>query len=200
MADVQGQAVARTRRPGGALARVAGVLWQEVRELHLRLCLVQALLAPVPANVGSRVRAYALRLAGFAIGRGTLMWGMPTITGEGDIYRRLRVGRECHFNIGCYLEAGDVLEIGDRVSFGPQAMVLTTSHEVGPLSRRAGDVTRRAVHIGSGAWIGARAVILPGVTIGAGAVVAAGAVVNRDVPPNTVVAGVPARVVKAMPE
>ena len=53
--------------------------------------------------------------------------------------------------------------------------------------------------IGNNVWIGSRAVVLPGVTIGDGAIVAAGAVVNRDVPANTIVGGVPARVIKAVP-
>lgn len=52
------------------------------------------------------------------------------------------------------------------------------------------------IHIGNHVWIGARATILKGVTIGDGAVVAAGAVVNKDVPPNTLVGGVPARIIK----
>lgn len=56
------------------------------------------------------------------------------------------------------------------------------------------------IHIGKNVWIGANATVLPGVTIGDGAIVAAGAVVNRDVPENTVVGGVPAKVIKHLSE
>ena len=63
---------------------------------------------------------------------------------------------------------------------------------------RAGAHLARPIRIESGAWIGARSTILPGVTVGHGAVVAAGAVVTRDVEPNTLVAGVPARVLRSL--
>jgi maltose O-acetyltransferase len=74
-------------------------------------------------------------------------------------------------------------------------MILTTSHKLGPSAHRAGKHDLLPVEIGDGAWIGARATILPGVTIGRGAVVSAGSVVNKNVPPNSIVAGTPARVV-----
>lgn len=80
-----------------------------------------------------------------------------------------------------------------------QVLILTTSHEIGPQGQRAAALEARPVCIGSGAWLGARCTILPGVTIGAGAIIAAGAVVSRDVPANTMVAGIPARVIKSLP-
>ncbi len=179
-------------------------LWQLWREetdgLHLRLLLARALLAPLPPHVGSRVRPALLRAAGFRIGRGTVMWGTPAITGSGDIYRRLTVGRECWFNVGVLLNLGAEVTIGDRVAVGHQVMILTDTHPIGPPERRAGPVFARPVHIGDGAWLGTRALVLPGVEIGAGAVVAAGAVVTKDVPPNVLVGGVPARVLRELPE
>jgi maltose O-acetyltransferase len=66
------------------------------------------------------------------------------------------------------------------------------------MSRRAGDLKAEPVTIGDGAWIGARATILPGVTIGGGAVVAAGSVVTRDLPANVLAGGVPARVIREL--
>jgi maltose O-acetyltransferase len=74
-------------------------------------------------------------------------------------------------------------------------MILTTSHKLGPSSHRAGPHDLLPVKIGDGAWIGARATILPGVTVGEGAVISAGSVVNKNVPANSIVAGAPARVV-----
>ncbi len=75
-------------------------------------------------------------------------------------------------------------------------MLITSTHEIGPHQYRAGKDTTRPITIGDGVWIGARAVVLPGVTIGNGSIVAAGAVVNRPVGSNVLVAGVPARFVK----
>lgn len=178
---------------GGRLGRA----WrEETRGLHPRLLLAQALVAPLPPFVGSRLRAAALRLAGFRIGHGTLVWGMPTISGTGDIAARLQLGHGCWLNIGCVLELGAPVTIGNDVGLGQQVMILTTSHQIGPAHGRAGTVIAAPVTIGDGAWLGARCTILPGVTVGAGAVVAAGAMVTRDVAPNTVVGGVPARAIK----
>jgi len=174
------------------------LLREETDGFHGRLLFARLLVAPLPIHVGSRLRASALRLAGFRIGRGTLLWGMPTITGPRDLYRRLMVGRECWFNLGCVLDLGAAITIGDRVALGHQVMLMTTSHEMGPAERRAGAVYARPISIGAGAWLGARCTILPGVTVGAGAVVAAGAVVTADVAPHTLVGGVPARLIREL--
>jgi maltose O-acetyltransferase len=179
-------------------------LWQKVREelqpLSLRLSLTRALLSPLPPNVGTRVRVQVMRMAGFRIGRGTMFWGMPIIVGTGSVVDKLSIGEGCWLNVGCYLELGDEIRIGNDVSFGPETMILTSTHDTraGTTARRAVEVSRKPVVIKDGAWLGARCTILPGVTVGEGAIVAAGAVVHRDVPPNTLVAGVPARVVKEL--
>ncbi len=177
-------------------------LWQvtkeELQNLHPRLQLVNLALAPLPSFVGSRLRVYILRAAGFQIGHGTVVFGRPMITGDGDIYRRLAIGSYCRLGMQCYLELGESITIGDKVGIGPQVMMLTTTHEIGGSNRRSLARLRLPITIGSGCWIGARCTILPGITIGAGSIVAAGALVNRDVPPNTLVAGVPARVVKQL--
>ena len=166
--------------------------------MHWRLLLARLVLAPLPLQVGPRLRPLILRAAGFRIGPGTLMAGTPIITGPRGLARHLRIGRECFFNFGCTLDLGGPLLIGDRVSLGQEVMVLTTSHDVGPLERRAGLLHARPVTVGEGAWVGARSVIRPGVTVGEGAIVAAGAVVTRDVPPHTMVGGVPARVIREL--
>ena len=77
-------------------------------------------------------------------------------------------------------------------------MILTSTHELGPPTHRAGPVTRAPVVVKAGAWVGPRAIVLPGVTIGEGAVVMAGALVNKDVPPNARVSGTPARVIETL--
>jgi maltose O-acetyltransferase len=175
------------------VSRLTQLLREETEGLHGRLLLAQLLVAPLPYHTGTRIRALVLRLAGFEIGHGTVFWGMPTLTGPGNFRSRLVIGRFCWFNVGCFLDLGHTITIGDHVSVGQQVMLLTTSHEIGTTARRAAAPYTRPITIENGAWLGARSVILPGITVGAGAVVAAGAVVTKDVPPNMMVGGVPAQ-------
>jgi maltose O-acetyltransferase len=178
------------------LRKLLQTLHDEVQEFHLRLELANLLLSPLPMYVGGRLRSYVLRWIGFDIGPGTMMWGMPRISGRGNLYRRLKIGRGCMFNIGCSLDLGSDITIGDMAIFGHEVMLLTTTHMIGSTFCRCDAPQKLPVTIGAGTWIGARCTILPGVTIGAGAVVAAGSVVNKDVASNTLVAGTPARLVK----
>ncbi|WP_269799260.1 acyltransferase [Idiomarina sp. X4] len=88
--------------------------------------------------------------------------------------------------------------IGERVLMGPEVMIFTATHvwndEIKTFYKQGIETSR--VDIGDDSWIGARAIILPGVKIGRGAVVAAGAVVTSDVPSYAIVGGVPARIIK----
>jgi len=188
-----------TNSPQLALRKVRRLLRTEFAGLHPRLSLVRLLLAPLPIHVGGRLRSLMLRLIGFQIGRGTIMAGTPTITGDGDLYGKLVIGAGCWINIGCVLDLGAQILIGDQVSIGHEVLILTQSHEIGPAQRRACTPVARPIHIGDGVWLGSRTTILPGVTIGAGAVIAAGSVVHQDVAPNTLVAGVPARAIRELP-
>ena len=188
-------------------------LWQLLHEesawLHIRLVLAQVAMSVLPPYVGSRVRIYLLRLAGFRIGHGTLMYGRPTIVGLGNIRERLTIGRLCRFNVGCYLELGADIVVGDRVSVGQQVMILTNTHEINDrinsqeinvaTNRRAGSLIAMPVHIEDGAWISTRCTILPGVRIGQGAVVAAGSLVTKSVAPHTLVGGTPAKLIRHLP-
>lgn len=89
--------------------------------------------------------------------------------------------------------------IGDNVLMGPEVIILTSGHKyenASVLIRDQGRLPEKTVHIGNDVWIGARAIIMPGVKIGDGAVIGASAVVTKDVPQNAVVGGVPAKVIK----
>ena len=86
--------------------------------------------------------------------------------------------------------------IGDHVMCGPNVSIITANHPLDAMARRRGDTVVKPITIGNDVWIGTGAIILPGVTVGDGAVIAAGAVVKDDVPPYTMVAGVPAVVKK----
>ena len=84
--------------------------------------------------------------------------------------------------------------IGDDVLIGHNACLLTLNHEMDPENRA--DVHPKPIHIEDKAWLGSNVTVLPGVTIGEGAIVAAGAVVTKDVESNTIVGGVPAKIIK----
>ena len=110
-----------------------------------------------------------------------------------DVGRNITLGRGVLINFDCVILDSAEVVIGDHVLIGPKVCIVTPSHKFPPEMRR--DIATRAekIVIGDDVWIGANCVITPDVRIGRGAVVGAGAVVTRDVPPFTIVGGVPAR-------
>lgn len=90
------------------------------------------------------------------------------------------------------------ITIEDDVLIGPGAYLLSVNHGLKPKRRK--ELELKPVLIKKNAWIGARATICPGVIVGENAVIAAGAVVTKDVPKNTVVSGVPAKIIKKIEE
>ncbi|QJW89684.1 sugar O-acetyltransferase [Spirosoma taeanense] len=110
--------------------------------------------------------------------------------------RFISLGKNIFINHNCsFLDIGGIT-IEDDVQIGPSVNLTSENHPLDPADRKT--VLPRPIVIKRNAWIGAGATILPGVTVGENAIVAAGAVVSRDVVPNTVVAGVPARTVKTL--
>ena len=97
---------------------------------------------------------------------------------------------------GCYIEP----PFHDNVMFAPNVTVITATHPVLPALREKGLQFNVDVKICSNVWIGAGAIIMPGITVGENSVVGAGSVVTKDVPPNTVVVGNPARVLREIGE
>jgi len=172
------------------------VVREETADVRPRHLLVRLLVAPLPALTAGRLRARIIKLGGYRIGRGVSFGDMPRIFGSGRIAPRLIIGDHCFFNVGVTFELGEAITIGRWVTFGPDVMLLTSTHEIGSADHRCADHSRAPIDIGDGVWIGARATVLPGVCIGHGAVIGASALVVDDVAPNTVVAGVPARLVR----
>lgn len=145
---------------------------------------------PLPLP-GGEFRAALLRFTGMKIGDGTSVGSRCTFVGS-----RVTLGARSFINWGVTFDATVEIVVGDGVSIAPGTMLVTGSHEIGPASRRAGPLANAPVRIGDGCWLGARATVLPGVTIGEGCVIAAGAVVAHDCEPNGLYAGVPARRVR----
>jgi acetyltransferase-like isoleucine patch superfamily enzyme len=108
--------------------------------------------------------------------------------------RHIQLGKNVFINHACtFLDLGGII-IEDDVLIAPKVSIITESHPIHPNERKMLDL--KSVTIKRNAWIGANSTILPGVTIGENSVVAAGSVVTKDVPANTIVAGVPAKFVK----
>ena len=124
-------------------------------------------------------------------------WRLRLLRGSG-----FHVGRDVYIADGLIiveeLSGPEQLTIGDRVSMAPRVMLVLSSHPNASRIRPFAPTSRGDITIEDDAWIGACAVILPGVTIGRGAVVGAGSVVTSDVPPLTIVAGQPAKVVRSL--
>ena len=123
------------------------------------------------------------------------------MTGYGTFYPsvkiwapwNLAVGRYVAVDEEVYLYSVDKIKIGTKVAISREAFICTASHDITKPNR---PLVTAPITICDGVWIGARAIVLPGVTIGEGAVVAAGAVVTKDVEPWTVVGGNPAKFIK----
>ena len=111
--------------------------------------------------------------------------------------RNLRFGRNVFVNHNCTAMDLGGIAIDDDVMIGPNVQLISSGHPLDPATRRR-QITTAPIHIGRGAWIAAGATVLQGVTVGDDAVVAAGAVVTKDVPPRTLVAGVPARIIRSL--
>lgn len=110
--------------------------------------------------------------------------------------RHTKLGKNVFINFDCvFLDFGGIT-IEDRVFIAPKVSLLTEGHPVSPEDRHS--LTVAPIHVKKNAWIGANATITQGVTIGENAVVAAGAVVTKDVPDNTIVGGIPAKVIKTI--
>lgn len=135
------------------------------------------------------VRHFLLGAFGAAVHRGAFVH--PTCR----IYapRMLALGERSCLAAGVDCFCVDRIEIGDDVTVSQDAFLCTASHDIDRADR---PLVTAPIRIGRGAWIFARATILPGVSVGEGAIVAACAVVTRDVPAYAVVAGNPARVVR----
>ena len=191
---------AQLREPPAFLVdRARHAFTEEFRNSDPRLWVALGLCRLIPPLGGNRLRTKLLRLGGMQIGPGTVLGGVVHVHGGPHAASRLHIGGRCWINADCTFDSSAEIVIEDDVAIAQQVLILTNTHEVGVSGYRAGPSQNLPVRIRSGSWIGARATILPGVTVGAGTIVAAGAVVAKSTPDNVLVAGVPARIVKNLP-
>ncbi len=142
----------------------------------------------------SEIKAIILRRVGAKVGkRATIYPGVWVFPGKG-----LTVGDDVDLAFGVIITTNGGVEIGDRVLIGYRAQILSSNHKAPNNQERIFGAGHefKPVTIHKDVWIGANAIILPGVSIGEGAVIAAGSVVTKDVPSFGVVAGVPAKLIK----
>ncbi len=111
-----------------------------------------------------------------------------------DFGKNISIGQNVFINSGCHFQDQGGIEIGDGALIGHNVVLATIDHDLDPAMNRKNHYA--SIHIGAHVWIGSNATVLSGVSIGEWSVVAAGAVVTKDVPPMTVVGGVPARIIK----
>ena len=115
-----------------------------------------------------------------------------------DFGKNITIGRDVFINSGCHFQDQGGIEIGDGTLIGHNVVLATINHDLTPAMNRKNHYA--PIHIGAHVWIGSNATILSGVSIGEWSVVAAGAVVTKDVPPMTVVGGIPAKIIKKITE
>ena len=158
-----------------------------------RAMAIASALNSLPHGDAAQVRTLFSELVGAPVDESFVL--MPPFYATGGT--NTRVGRNVFVNQNCTFYDLGGIDIGDDVMIGPNVSLITSSHPIEPAQRRNGVIASPIV-IEKNVWIAAGVTIIGGVTVGENAVVAAGSVVTRDVPPNTLVAGNPARVIRSI--
>jgi maltose O-acetyltransferase len=146
-----------------------------------------------PGTIGARLNRFVVKRIFRKCGRGVNI--RPRVYfGSGQ---NISIGNDSMLGQDSIIGSTAEVVIGNDVMMGPGVLLYTSNHGMEPgIPMRCQPLQCAPVRVGNDVWIGARCIILPGVTIGDGAVLAAGAVVTSDVPANAIVGGVPAKVLK----
>ena len=113
-----------------------------------------------------------------------------------DYGKNTYIGKNVYFNFNCIILDVCKVEIGDFTLFAPGVQILTACHPTDPKTRLAGLEYGKPIKIGRNVWVGANALILPGVTIGDNCTVGAGSIVNKNIPDNSIAVGNPCKVIR----
>ena len=153
------------------------------------------MIRPLPLTGFYGLKRLLLRIAGVRLGPNVrVVSSVNLVTPFVEIGENSFIGHECLL-IAAH---GSKIRIGKNVDFGPRCLLVTGTHEIGPATHRAGAGQVRDIVIGDGVWVGAGTTVLAGVTIGAGSILAAGSVVAKDVEPNVLAGGNPAKVIRTL--
>lgn len=175
--------------------RVVGAVEREIGAFTPRRSAGVLLTRLLPAFRMWRLRTAILRLGGLHGVHPTVFFAAtPTMNGGGT----LTIGKDSFVNVQALFDISADIRLGKKVALAQRVTIVTETHQMGPHRGRAAARYAKPVIIGDGCWIGAGAVILPGVEIGAGSIVAAGAVVTADVEPDTLVGGIPAKAIRSL--
>lgn len=165
-----------------------------LKKLHLwgtykRLIMyrVNVLLAGTKEKNFEKKRILLNRLDDVDIGEGT------RVVGPVEIFGQIKIGKNCWIGKNFRINGNGSVRIGDRCDVGPEVTFQTGGHMIGDAARRAGKGLVFCQSVGDGCWIGGRSTVVNNTSIGDGCVIAGCACVTKDVPPNTMVGGVPAR-------
>jgi len=152
-------------------------------------------------QIGDNVEINALSKNGVQIGDNVSILKNTIIECTG-VLRKLGDGLIIGNNVGiaqnCFIQVRGQVNIGNNIIFGPGVSIYSENHKFSDLDKYINEQgeTRQGVKIEDGVWIGSSATILDGVTLGNNSIVAAGSIVNKDVPPYTIVGGIPAKIIK----
>jgi len=178
------------RMLAGGVFRLDDPAWQPVSQAVDRAIKLSAALNT--STDTDQIRERLSEIIGMPIDKSTTVF-VPFYTNFGQ---HIKIGKNVFINHACsFLDLGGIT-IEENVQIGPRVNITSENHPLDSSNRKSLDL--KSVLIKRNAWIGAGAIILPGVTIGENAVVAAGAVVNKNVPANTVVGGVPAKIIRTI--
>ena len=180
------------------LSRIQKAVIGDLSNFHFRMVLINCLVFFMPHFCFNRLRTIFYKWAGVKIGKGSLVLGSMEISGQGKPWAKLHIGENCQITSPFYADLNDTITIGNHVAIGHHTIMITMNHDFSWENKRCGAGSLAPIIIEDGVWLGARVTVLPGVTIGKGSVIAAGAVVNKNVPPNCLVGGIPARVIKSL--
>lgn len=178
-------------RVAKAKAKLRQIAWEETRGLHLKLIWLRILSILLPDATPAAISEW-LRSVGVPVGSGTLVSKLPHFNGKRPLFANLAIGRGCLIEEDVVLDLQDRIELGDHVHLAQGAMLLTSTHQIGPKEHRAGPLQLAPVIVEANAKIGPGALICPGVRIGAGATIDARAMVNKDIPAGSFASGNPA--------